>query len=111
MKSFNSIEQAKSQAMFFKKGHIIPTRIIKVAKRKYQHRILFGSDMWVLTGKNGYVCFSNQTGKTCAIKVNGCELLTAKAAPYFDNGHNYFQGNLGLTDEKWLLEINRLLEK
>ncbi|OAK63104.1 hypothetical protein A3K88_02930 [Pseudomonas putida] len=51
----NEYEKIKSRAQFFKRGSIIPTRVLRCSKRRLQHLVKFGRDSWVLPTKTGYV--------------------------------------------------------
>lgn len=55
MNGKETLESIKNRAQFFKKWHIIPTRILKCSRRKSQHSALFGSDAWALPCKTGYL--------------------------------------------------------
>lgn len=62
-----------SKAEFFKKGSIIPQRILR-GPRKFKHKVCFGSDSYVLPSKRGYViaCMTKESicGSAISLKCN-----------------------------------------
>lgn len=58
------LDEIKNRAQFFKKGSIIPRRILACSKRRQQHLFRFGSDSWVIPTKTGYlvICNTDQEG-------------------------------------------------
>jgi hypothetical protein len=109
--TFESIEQFKIAAEFFRKGSIIPRRILKT-KKKFQHKLTFGSDSWVLPTESGYLVAIDQTMITnYVIRFKpGLRNASVIASPYTKNGITKFIGNFNKTDEQWLEFINKKLK-
>ena len=61
-----------SKAEFFKKGSIIPQRILR-GPRNIKHMIRFGSDSYVLPSKRGYViaCMTKESTGGCCVLLAG----------------------------------------
>ena len=102
---FKNIEDIKSRGEFFKKGKIIPSRILKCSKRKKQHCVKTNSNHWAIPTVSGYLVFvENNDGDFESIAiishVNNCEF---KCSPY-NLGGTYWQGNNN-TSEKDFIKI------
>jgi len=106
--SNSSLEQLKARAQFFKRGAIIPRKVLAVKQRKLQHRLRFGSDSWVLPGKEGYVVFLHSTPVTSAVII-GSGVLDVQGSRYHETGMTYFIGDSGSSPEEHLERIQERL--
>lgn len=52
-KPFKSIDEIKEKGEFIKKGKILPSRIIKISKRKSQHKVKANCNLWAFPTKSG----------------------------------------------------------
>lgn len=77
-------EYFKRNGERFKKGSIIPARILK-GKRKNQCKLKFAADVYCLPTKYGYlvVCFDSST---IVISIRGVKDATFNGSPYLVNG-------------------------
>lgn len=92
----NNYEQIKRRAQFFKRGSIIPTRVLRCSKRKLQHLVKFGRDSWVLPTKTGYVivCDAPHDAGQAPIDMSGYRFLgtvNLDGSPYH-KGESYWIG-------------------
>lgn len=55
MLSVDPTEALLSRAKHYKKGSIIPHRIARLDNKKYQHRLVFGCDTWIIRIGGMYV--------------------------------------------------------
>jgi hypothetical protein len=111
---FKSIAEIKAKCERIKKGQIIPRRIMKANKRRYQHIIKADCNMYALHTKTCYLVFSeNQDGHYDNVfRVDNSRLpnldLTITCSPYSKEQRTYFQGNHGSTEGEFLERFNKL---
>lgn len=107
------LERLKSRAQFFKAGAIIPRRVLKCSHRKLQHIARFGAGHYVLPGRKGYVCFSQQRG-TSAIDLRAAKrmrkTIVLRGSPYHPrpSATEWVHCN-GISVETWVANINAKL--
>ena len=106
------IDQLKARSQFFKKGHIIPTRVLRCSKRKMQHTVQFGSDVWVLPTKSGYLCLCDMTieGASAVHLSRVVGNTNYNGSPYHIGG-THWVGNFELTDEEFEVSVRKTLEE
>lgn len=88
MNNTSELDKIKARAQFFKRGHIIPRRILGASKRKLQHLVKFGSDAWVIPTKTGYLCICELQEGDSAIQILRSPKVAVEftASPYHKNG-------------------------
>lgn len=92
-----SLAEFKERAQFFKRGSIIPTRVLRCSKRKLQHLVKFGRDSWVLPTKTGYVivCDAQHDAEQAPIDMRGYHYagwVNLDGSPYH-KGDSYWIDN------------------
>lgn len=93
------IETFKARAEFFKKGSIIPQRILKGGRKK-KHVVKFGSDCWAIPTPLGYLVAVDYTnGGSVVIVSQVTKNLHLFGSPY--GGSTHWYGNHLLTDSEW----------
>ncbi len=93
------IEKFKARAEFFKKGSIIPQRILKGDRRK-KHVVKFGSDCWAIPTPLGYLVAVDCTNGGSVVRVSKVpKNLHLVGSPY--GGSTFWHGNHLLTDKEW----------
>lgn len=99
------IDEIKARAQFFKRGHIIPRRILRCSQRRYQHLLRFGSDVWALPMPKGYMLLADMTDEKHSVALslgrgfpkNPTKILVG--SPYHKNGGTQWVGNYRMSDE------------
>lgn len=102
-----TLSELKARNEFYKKGSIIPQRVLK-AERKKKHHVKFGSDTWVVPTKSGYLCICDTGEYGSAVKLS-YKLKNANmvGSPYC--GTTYWLGNANRTDHQHETDVlNRL---
>ncbi|AVX37804.1 hypothetical protein [Yersinia massiliensis] len=103
-----TVTELKSRGEFFKKGSIIPQRILK-GRRKAKHFVVFGCDSWVIPAPMGYVVMVNSAYADCAIRLRGprknCKQLILRGSPYSPKGITKWIGNALITDKEWASRV------
>lgn len=117
---FTSIEQAKKHAQKFKKGTIVPNRVIKLInpKEKWKkHWFKWGFDAHMVQCHNGaMLCIVDESQPEfhSVIRIDwpGANIINyntslpdAQGNPY-GNGILIFYGNNGLTEQEYLAKLN-----
>lgn len=110
---FKSFEDVKRVAEKFEKGKIIPARVLKACNKptkKNNHVIKFGCDLYRIAGKNGnniLVADFNDKKTTSVIHIERLNFhLHCDGNPY-SKGENLFVGSFGISNEKWIDNINK----
>lgn len=109
------IEKIKARAQFFQRGHIIPTRILRCSKRRYQHLIRFGSDVWALPMPKGYMLLSDMAvdANTSAIRIERglpkSIQWVLEGSPYHKDGRTVWVGNHRLTETEFEESIRKAI--
>lgn len=106
-----TLQQLKDTAKFFKRGSIVPRKVLACSPRKRQHQVCFGSDSWVLPGENGYVVFFHDVPGGSAIFLHGKGPLHIQGSPYHPSGITNWIGDFKLSAEDQIQKINELLIK
>lgn len=103
--SIQFLESLESRVEFFKKGKIIPQRILK-GPREEKHRFTFGSDTYVVPTKSGYLCIVYCGEQGCSIRISsGRNDLELFGSPYTPSGGTIWIGNAGHSYEKFANDI------
>lgn len=106
-----SLSELKARSEFYKKGSIIPQRVLKT-ERKKKHHVTFGSDTWLVPTKSGYMCICDTGEHGSAIKLTSLKNVNLICSPY--SGVTYWVGNSHQTadqHENYVLELLTKLEK
>jgi hypothetical protein len=112
---FKSIAEIKAKCEHIRKGQIFPRRIMKANKRKYQHIIKAGCNIYALPTRAGYLAFSeNQDGHyDCVVHVDTSKHknieLTVTCSPYHENHETVYYGNHELSEPEFLALFNQKL--
>lgn len=113
---FTSIEEMKSKGEFFKRGSIVPRRILAASSRRFQSRITFGSDSWAFPTPKGYLVFSNSDmdGEYLALRITECicrimkKKITIDGSIYTPGGGTDILGSINCNNKvQWLETINK----
>ena len=93
------IDKFKARAEFFKKGSIIPQRILK-GERKKKHVVKFGSDCWAMPTPHGYLVAVDCMNGDSVVRISRMPpKLDLVGSPY--GGTTNWFGNHQLTDAEW----------
>ena len=93
-----TLSELKARNEFYKKGSIIPQRVLK-AERKKKHHVKFGSDTWVVPTKSGYLCICDTGKDGSALKFSHkLKNATMVGSPY--GGTTRWIGNTNGTDSQ-----------
>lgn len=76
-----SLSELKARNEFYKKGSIIPQRVLK-AERKKKHHVTFCSDTWLVPTKSGYLCICNTGEHGSVINITGLKNAHLQGSPY-----------------------------
>lgn len=109
--SNKSISELKARNEFYKKGSIIPQRVLKT-ERKKKHHVTFGSDTWLVPTRSGYLCICDTGKHGSAINITGLKNAHLQGSPY--GGSTQWVGNTYQTDEQhnaYVLELLAKLER
>lgn len=109
----SKLEAIKKRAQFFKRGSIVPTRILRCSKRKQQHTVRFWGDSWALPTKTGYlvICGTAENPNASAISVKrlkGMGHAVYNGSPYH-SGVTHFIGNSGFSEEEFERAVLEML--
>ncbi|HGF5004099.1 TPA: hypothetical protein ACF334_004475 [Vibrio parahaemolyticus] len=118
---FDSIDQAKEHAQKFKKGTIVPNRVLKTInpKEKWKkHWIKWGFDAHVVQCNSGnMLCIVDESQPefdsvihldwpvATIVNYNKMSMPDLKGNPY-GNGMLVLYGNNGLTEQEYLAKLN-----
>lgn len=99
----------KARNEFYKKGSIIPQRVLKT-ERKKKHHVMFGSDTWIVPTKSGYLCICD-TGEHCSAVKFSHKLKNAHlvGSPY--GGTTHWIGNTNRTNDQHEADVLTQLAK
>lgn len=106
-----SLSELKARNEFYKKGSIIPQRVLKT-ERKKKHHVLFGSDTWIVPTKSGYLCICDTGKHGSAVSISGLKNASLQGSPY--GGCTHWLGNTYQTAEQHettVLEVLAKMEK
>lgn len=108
--NFKSIEDIRRRGEFFKRGQIIPQRILKCNKRRHAHRKVFGSDSYAIPVNGGYLvaCFHSDDNSSAVKILYGTENCNFRGSPY-GIGDTYWVGNYQLSDDGFIKFLNERL--
>lgn len=109
-KPFQSINEIKSKSEFFKKGQVIPKRILKVCKPKSQHKLTFHNDCYAFSTPNGYIVFVDNTSKRPEFaNVRDLKNAALEGSPY--GGRTHWYGILDRDPIEFVCNFNNLMAK
>ena len=109
MKEFESL---LSRARFYRRGAIIPQKVLRGPKRKKQHQLTFGSDSWVLPTKTGYLVVCATGVNTSAIRLGrGFPTGTYIGSPYHPDGDTHWIGDKEISRDQWAKNVIETLKK
>ena len=101
-----------SRARFYKRGAIIPQKVLRGPKRKKQHQLTFGSDSWVLPTKTGYLVVCATGVNTSAIRLGrGFPTGTYIGSPYHPDGDTHWIGDKEISRDQWAKNVIETLKK
>ena len=107
----STLSELKARNEFYKKGSIIPQRVLKT-ERKKKHHVTFGSDTWVVPTNSGYLCICDTGDHGSAINLTGLKNAHLQGSPY--GGSTRWIGNTRQTVEEHettVLEVLAKMEK
>lgn len=104
-----TLSELKARNEFYKKGSIVPQRVLKT-ERKKKHYVLFGSDTWIVPTKSGYLCICD-TGKDGSALKFSYKLKNAHlvASPY--GGKTHWVANTNRTNDQYETDVLTQLAK
>jgi len=110
--NFNSIEDIQRRGEFFKRGQIIPQRILKCNKRRHAHRKVFGSNSYAIPVNGGYLvaCFHSDDNSSAIRILLGMKSCLVLGSPYGMRG-TWWVGNYQLSDDDFIKLLNETLMK
>lgn len=112
---FTSLEEVKAVAEKFEAGKIVPRRVFKIegkGEKKARSDLLFARNLYRLSGKGGYHVFlcdfkEDLSGPEYFARLKGHHKnLNIQGASHGKSG-NLFLGNLGISDDECLDNINK----
>lgn len=108
--NFKSIEDIQRRGEFFKRGQIIPQRILKCNKRRHAHKKVFGSDSYAIPVNGSYLiaCFHKDSSSSAIKLLYGARNCNFSGSPY-GSRDNYWVGNYQLSDGDFLKLLNENL--
>ena len=92
-KPFKSIEEIKAKGEFIKKGKIIPSRILRFSKRKCQHKITAGSDLYALPTLSGWLILGCLSGGVHIIRIVSIKNANLNGSPYINGETEFIASN------------------
>ena len=102
-----------SKAEFFKKGTIIPQRILK-GPRKLKHHIIFGSNVWCIPTPKGYLIAVDISNGDCVVRLKYSHKhkdINLFSSPYTKKGVTRWIGNHESNPEDWQKLLDKQLER
>lgn len=106
-----TLSELKARNEFYKKGSIIPQRVLKT-ERKKKHHVMFGSDTWIVPTKSGYLCICDTGEHGSAVSISCLKNAHLQGSPY--GGSTQWVGNTYQTVEQhetFVLELLAKMEK
>lgn len=101
------LDLLKSQAEFFPKGRIVPTRVMRITNTstghrfKHTHQFKFASDTWMIRYKNAQILFCNPETVYMMHLAGKHSYLTLTGNPYGYHGNLMVFGK----DERYTFEL------
>ena len=94
------LRELKSRVEFYPAGRIVPQRVLK-GPRKQKHRVVFGSDSWLVPTVGGYVVLVDcgVNGATLSFRSN-LRNACLEGAPYSVGGTHWI-GNTGYSAQEY----------
>ena len=106
-KPFKSIEEIKVKGEFIKKGKIIPSRILRCSKRKCQHKVTAGTDLYAFPTLSGWLILGDlERLGTYVIRIVGIKNANLNGSPYV-NGDSQWLVTDGRTPAETLASFNK----
>ena len=104
-----TLSELKARNEFYKKGSIVPQRVLKT-ERKKKHYVLFGCDTWIVPTKSGYLCICD-TGKDGSALKFSYKLKNAHlvGSPY--GGTTQWVGNTSRNNDQYEADVLTRLAK
>lgn len=104
MSAVDEFEKLKRRAEFFKKGTIIPQRILR-GPRKQKHGVTFGSDSYAVPTGVGYLVITLCGRMGSAVNIRNTRNATFSGSPYTPRGCTFWLGNAGASDDKFAADV------
>ena len=93
------LDQLKPLCRFYPAGKIVPQYITR-NRRRHAHKLMFGSDTWVVYTKLGHMLIVDYRKEQVLFRVKtGAKNLAVRNLT--------FVGNLGITDKEWSDSVER----
>ena len=108
--NFKSIEDMQRRGEFFRRGQIIPQRILKCSKRRHAHRKVFGSDSYVIAVNGSYLvaCFHSDDNSSAIKILSGIKNCNLHSSPY-GISRTCWIGNYQTSDSDFLKLLNKTM--
>ena len=111
MSAVDEFEKLKRRAEFFKKGTIIPQRILR-GPRKQKHGMTFGSDSYAIPTGAGYLIIVLCGEKGSAVVMSQwVRNALFRGSPHTKGGNTFWYGNAGLSDGEFAAKAIDVLNK
>lgn len=110
MSAVDEFEKLKRRAEFFKKGTIIPQRILR-GPRKQKHGVTFGSDSYAVPTGVGYLVITLCGRMGSAVNMRNVRNAAFFGSPYTPRGGTRWFGNAHLSGEEFAAEVIDELNK
>lgn len=111
MSAVDELEKLKRRTEFFKKGAIIPQRILR-GPRKQKHGMVFGSDSYAVPTGAGYliIVLCGEKGSTIVMS-QWVRNARFRGSPHTKGGSTFWYGNAGLSDEEFAAKVIDVLDR
>ncbi len=109
-----TLEELKKSGKFYRKGQIVPNRILRLPKgeKKFRHHFTFGADTWIMgVSKSGYmIVFSDtqESGSILHIFVKSNRRVPLYGFSQMAKGVMWL-GNRTCSDEELVVRIENVL--
>ena len=102
------LRELKSRVEFYPAGRIVPQRVLK-GPRKQKHRVVFGSDSWLVPTVGGYVVLVDCGVNGAALRLHrNLHNVCLEGSPY-SNGATHWVGNAELSEQEYAEYIMRVV--
>lgn len=105
MNKFKTFDDVMRQGEAFRKGQIIPQRILK-GPRKLKHQVIFGCDCWAFCTPKGYIVFNKMGENESAARITNIKNQELLGSPYTPGGTTCFLGAFGMSDDEHIASCN-----
>jgi hypothetical protein len=99
----------RERVEFYRKGSIVPQRVLKCERRK-KHHITFGADCWLVPTRSGYLvlvdCGTNGSALRLSRYLQNARL---RGSPYL--GCTHWCGNSGMSESEYAAFVVQMLSR